>query len=120
MKKLMMLLGLMAIACMTVLAADVTGKWVSEAPASGKGGPSTFDLKQDGSKLTGTMQGARGGPIEIQNGMVEGDKVSFEITRQGRDGNSMTIKYSGTVSGSTMTLSFEMGGNTREMKLTKQ
>lgn len=118
MKKLMTMLALTAAACMTMLGADVTGKWMSEA--TGKGGPQTYTLKQDGGALTGTVQGGRGGPIEIQNGKVDGDKVSFDVTRAGRDGNSMTIHYTGTVADGTMTLSFDMGGNTRELKLTKQ
>ena len=118
MKKLMTMFGIMAVACMTMLGADLTGKWMSEA--TGKGGPQTYTLKQDGSTLTGTIQGGRGGPIEIQNGKVDGDNVSFDVTRNGRDGNTMTIHYTGTVSGTTMKLSFEMMGNTREITLTKQ
>jgi hypothetical protein len=116
-KQLIMLFALLALTAMSVLAADVTGKWMSES--TGKGGPQTYTFKSDGSSLTGTVQGGRGGPIEIQNGKVDGDNVSFDVTRQGRDGNSMTIHYSGKVEGSSMTLSFEMGGNTREVKLTK-
>jgi opacity protein-like surface antigen len=117
MKKLMMLMGLMALACMTMLAADVTGKWMSEA--TGKGGPQTYDLKQDGNKLTGSVEGGRGGPVQISNGMVDGDKVSFEVTRE-MNGNSMTTKYSGTVSGSTMKLTVETARGNREITLTKQ
>ena len=117
-KTVVLLITLLALTCATVFAADVTGKWTSEA--TGKGGPQTYDLKQSGSTLTGTVQGGRGGPIEIQNGKVDGDKVSFDVTRQGRDGNSMTIHYTGTVSGNSITLSFEAGGGTRELKLTKQ
>lgn len=107
----------LALACMVALGADVTGKWTSEA--MGKGGPQTFNLKQDGSTLTGTVQGGRGGPTDISNGKVDGDNVSFEVTRE-FNGNSMTIKYSGTVSGNTMKLSVETGRGTREMTLTKQ
>ena len=55
-------------------------------------------LKQDGAMLTGTIQGGRGGAAEIKNGKVDGDNVSFEVTRE-FNGNSITIKYSGSVSG---------------------
>jgi hypothetical protein len=117
--RLFMLFAMFALASMVVFGADVTGKWMSEAPANGKGGPQTFMLKSDGSTITGTIEGGRGGPLDIKNGKVDGDKVSFEVTRE-MQGNSMTIKYSGTVSGGTMTLSFDMGRGARELKLTKQ
>jgi hypothetical protein len=35
-------------------------------------------------------------------------------------GNSITIKYSGAVSATGMTLSFDAGRGARELKLTKQ
>ncbi len=119
-KRLFMLFALLALTSMVVLGADISGKWVSEAPAGGKGGPQTFTFKQSGSDLTGTVEAGRGGPAEIKNGKVDGDKVSFEVTREFQ-GNSFTTKYSGSVSGSTMTLNADMAGRgSREVKLTKQ
>lgn len=115
-KRLVLLFALLAMTCMSVFAADVTGKWVGEA--TGRGGAPNFTFKQDGSTLTGSTAG-RGGETQISNGKVDGDKVSFEVTRE-FNGNSMTVKYSGTVSGNTMTLSMETARGTREIKLTKQ
>lgn len=117
--RLFLLFAMFALTSLVALAADVTGKWMSEAPANGKGGPQTFTLKQDGSTLTGTVEAGRGGPANVSNGKVDGDKVSFEVTRE-FNGNSMTTKYSGTVSGSSMTLTAEGARGSREMKLTKQ
>jgi hypothetical protein len=68
--------------------------------------------------VTGTTAG-RNGEIEISNGKVEGDKIYFEVTRE-MQGNKMTTKYSGTVSGGSMKLSIESARGTREMTLTKQ
>ena len=115
--RLFMLFAMFALASMVVLGADVSGKWMSEA--TGKGGPQTFTFKQSGSTLTGTVEGGRGGAVEIKNGKVDGDKVSFDVEREFQ-GNSMTIKYSGSVSGSSMTLSVDMGRGPREMTLKKQ
>ncbi len=115
--RLFMLFAMFALASMVVFGADITGKWMSEA--TGKGGPQTYDLKVDGSTLTGTIEGGRGGPMNITNGKVDGDKVMFEVVRE-FNGNSMTIKYSGTVSGSSMKLSMETARGTREVNLTKQ
>lgn len=115
--RFLMLFAMLAVASMVVLGADVSGKWMSEA--TGKGGPQTFNLKQSGSSLTGTIEGGRGGPVEIKEGKVDGDNVSFNVEREFQ-GNSMTIKYTGTVSGDTMKLSVDMGRGPREITLKKQ
>jgi hypothetical protein len=115
--RLFSLFALLALACVAALAQDVTGKWVSEA--MGKGGPQTFTLKQDGSTLTGSVQGGRGGAVDISNGKVDGANVSFEVVRE-FNGNSVTQKFSGTVSGTTMKLTVEAGRGPREITLTKQ
>lgn len=117
-RRLFSFCALFAMASMIAFAADVTGKWVGEA--GGRGGPPTFQLKQDGATLTGTQEGGRGGPIEISNGKVDGDNVSFEVTRDMGDRGKVTIKYSGTVSDTTMKLNMETARGTREMTLTKQ
>ena len=119
MKKLISLCALLALTTVMAMAADVTGTWKGEANPNGKGGPPSFNLKQSGSLLTGTTT-ARNAEIEITNGKVEGDKVYFEVVRE-MQGNKMTMKYSGTVSGGTMTLKMDMGrGEPRDMTLTKQ
>jgi hypothetical protein len=118
MKKLISLCALFALTTVMALAADVTGTWKGEANPNGKGGPPTFTFKQDGSSLTGTTAG-RGGDTAISNGKVDGDKVYFEVTRE-MNGNSMTTKYSGTVSGTTMKLSAESARGARDITLTKQ
>jgi hypothetical protein len=116
--RLFSLFALLTLASLVAFGADVTGKWMSEA--TGKGGPQTFTLKQSGSALTGTVEGGRGGPVEISNGKVDGDNVSFEVTRDMGDKGKFTTKYSGKVEGSTMTLNADAGRGPREVKLTKQ
>ncbi len=103
--------------------ADVTGSWVAERAAR-KGGPGggmgpsgpmkwTFNLKAEGSKLSGTVQGPMGAANEIQEGKIAGDKVSFFVKIDAM-GNEMKIKYDGTVSGDEISFktTFEggMGG----------
>ncbi len=115
-KQLVLLFSLLVMTAMSVFAADVTGKWVGEA--GGKGAPPNFTFKQDGSTLTGSTSG-RGGEVQISNGKVDGDNISFEVTRE-FNGNTMTTKYSGTVSGNTMKLTMETARGNREITLTKQ
>lgn len=119
MKKLISLCALFALSTVMALAADVTGTWKGEANPNGKGGPPSFTFKQAGSALTGTSAG-RNGDTEISNGKVDGDKVSFEVTRDMGDKGKFTSKYSGTVSGTTMKLSVETARGTNEITLTKQ
>ena|SRR5215467_9244951 len=110
-KKLLFVTTILLVVAIAAFAADVSGKWTYEQPGrgGGPGRPVTITLKQDGSKLTGQVPGmGRGGdnpppPSEIQNGKVDGDKVSFEIVRE-FNGNKMTSKYEGTVSGDEMKL----------------
>ena len=113
-KKLLFVGMVLLTVALVAMAADaITGKWTMEQ-AGRDGGPArvtTFNLKADGAKLTGTVQfpafGPPGGdappnpPAEISNGKVDGNNVAFEVARD-FGGNSMTFKYEGVVSGSEM------------------
>ena len=110
-KKLLFVVTIALVFAFAAMAADVTGKWTFEQPGrgGGPGRPVTITLKQDGSKLTGSVPGmGRGGdnpppPTEITDGKVDGDKVSFTVKRE-FNGNSMVTKYEGTVNGEEMKL----------------
>lgn len=114
-KKLLFVVTIALVAAFSLLAADATGKWVAEQPGRNGGPPRqiTFDLKAEGSTLTGTMTGGmgRGGAapaaIAISDGKVDGDKVTFTVKRETPNG-PMETKYNGTISGDEMTLKFTM------------
>ena len=98
--KTIFLTALLGIFALVASAADVTGKWTAEVP--GRGGntaTNTFVFKVDGAKLTGTMDGGRGGPVEISEGKVDGDNVSFLVVRTFND-QTFKIAFKGKVSGS--------------------
>jgi hypothetical protein len=96
--------ALMAVLAVSAWAADVTGKWTAELPGrDGEKRTTTFDLKADGGKLTGTVSGMRGNPAEISDGKIDGSNVSFKVVRE-FNGNSMTINYEGTLSGDDLNL----------------
>jgi hypothetical protein len=116
--RFVLLCALFALVAMVAFGADIDGKWMSDAAA--KGGPQTFTFKAEGSKLTGTVEGGRGGPLTIDNGMLMGDKVMFETTRDAGDKGKFTTKYEGSVSGTTMKLNADNGRGPREMELKKQ
>lgn len=84
----------MALTVPAARAADVTGNWTAEMTSpDGNSMQLSFTFKQDGSKLTGTVLGPQGDPMEISNGKIDGDKLSFDVSF-----NGMTISHEGTVS----------------------
>ena len=109
-KKLLFVTTILLVLAFAAVAADVTGKWVAEQPGRPGGPPrqTTFNLKADGAKLTGTMSApGRGGgaptDTEITNGKVDGNNITFEVKRQTQNGE-MVSKYEGTLSGDELKL----------------
>ncbi|HEV2326027.1 MAG TPA: hypothetical protein VGS10_18965 [Terracidiphilus sp.] len=83
----------MALTVTTARAADVTGNWTAEMTTpDGNSFQLAFKFKQDGEKLTGTVQGPQGDAIDITNGKVDGNKISFDVSV-----NGSTISHDGTV-----------------------
>jgi hypothetical protein len=93
------LLAAMAVLlAMTASAADVSGKWVGQMPTrNGDTRETTFNLKADGDKLTGTMSGPQG-EIGIKDGMISGNNISFKVALE-FNGNSFVLVFKGAVSG---------------------
>ena len=100
----------LALASGALLAADVTGKWTAEMKGpDGDSRSMTFDFKQDGSTLSGTVEGPGGEALQIKDGKVEGDKISFTLNLAGGDGD-MKITHEGTIKGDEITLTMKMEG----------
>src|SRR4051794_36878837 len=99
MKRLtMMLCAVLALWTGVAFAADVTGDW--SAQISGPDGNAmtiAYHFKQDRGKLTGTVEGP-GGAMPIQNGTVDGEKISFSVSFDGGGGEVKVINE-GTVKG---------------------
>jgi hypothetical protein len=110
-KKLFFVAAILCALSLALVAADVSGKWTWEQAGRGGGNPttSTLTLKADGSTLTGTLDGGRGGPIEITDGKVDGNSISFSVKRS-FNGNDMVTPYKGTLDGDTLNLEFTQAG----------
>ncbi len=83
--------------------ANPTGTWKWSVP--GRGGNTrevTLKLKMDGDKLTGAMPGRGGQETAIEDGSYKDGTVSFKVTREGRNNQKITTKYSGKLSGDTI------------------
>jgi hypothetical protein len=91
---------LLSLTAATALAADFSGVWTGEMSAGDTGFLLSFTFKQDGAKLTGTVQGPQGEPVAISDGKVDGDKIFFHVVV-----NGMTITHEGTLSGDEIKLS---------------
>lgn len=80
---------------------DVTGTWKSSITnQNGQVRESTFKLKAEGEKLTGTVSG-RQNDTAIEEGRIKGDEISFKVTREFNN-NRMVTKYTGKVAGDTI------------------
>ena len=103
---------LLSLFALTALAfGDVTGKYTAEMPGR-NGGPArttTFNLKQDGAKLEGTVSGMGGRENAISEGKVDGDNVSFTVKVE-FNGNEMKMLYTGKLEGSDLKLKMTREG----------
>jgi hypothetical protein len=98
----------LALGASKVHAADVTGSWKGQM-STPDGGSITlgYTFKQDGAKLTGTSQGPMGDAMDITDGKVDGNKISFKVSF-----NGMTMTSEGTLneSGDEIKLSTKSDG----------
>lgn len=85
-------------------AADLSGNW--QVSFAGKRGSrqATMQIKQDGSKVSGSFQGERGSaPV---SGTLNGNDISFTVKAPRRE-----ISFKGTVHGNKMNGTTEQGGS---------
>jgi len=84
-----------------IAATDITGTWVGDlSTPDGNTFPLKFNFKQDGSKLTGTVEGPQGDPLAINDGKIDGDKITFTVTF-----NDTVIHHEGTIDGDQIKVS---------------
>ncbi len=101
-------------------AADIDGKWTGQV--QGRNGPQSQSimLKASGNTLTGSIEGGRGGPVEISTGTIDGANGSFSVVRE-FGGNKVTQEYKGTFSGGELKLTVSGGrGEPREVTYKKE
>ena len=72
-------------------------------------------FKADGATLTGSVSG-RNGDTPIENGKIDGDNISFTVTRKFND-MEIKMNYTGKVSGDSIKLNYKMRDNDVELTL---
>ena len=114
MTKLLTLLGAIALSA-TMFAADISGKWNGKVETPNGSRDVNMTFKVEGSTLTGTVSG-RQSDSPIENGKIDGDNVSFTVTRKFND---MEIKtnYTGKISGESINLKYKMRDTDAELTL---
>ena len=100
-------------------AADVDGKWAGTISTPGGDFPVAFEFKADGTTLTGTTQSPDGMSINIKDGKIDGDKVTFGVTLD-FGGMALDIAYSGVVTPSEMKMKADVAGMALEFVVKKE
>ena len=112
--KIVLIMALIAVTSCAALAADIDGKWTAAMEGrEGRTETQTLILTASGSDLTGSLDGGRGGAIDISDGTIDGNNVSFKVVRN-FNGNQFTQQYKGALSDAgelTLSVSFGGGGN---------
>lgn len=93
-------------------AADVNGKWTAQVPGRNGTRDTTFELKESGGTVSGTMS-VEGQSTPLQDGKLSGDTLSFSATVE-RGGNQLKFTFTGHVSGDQIHFKREGGQAARE------
>jgi hypothetical protein len=92
-------------------AADFNGRWEGSISTPNGDAQIAFNFKVDGTKLTGTVESPNG-EIPIEDGKVDGDKISFKTHF-----NDSEVNHEGTLSGDTIDLKVQGPWGESEMTL---
>ena len=82
-------------------AADATGKWTWTARFGDNEVQQTLELKQDGEKLTGSLLGRNNQKIEIKDGKIKDNELTFNVVRE-RNGQQFKSAYKAKLDGDTI------------------
>jgi len=105
------ILALLLAVALPAAAADLAGRWTAEFDSPIGVQKYVYEFKKSGDAVTGeaTYDHSMGkGTVPLSNIKVDGDKVTFEEPLT-IDGNTITIKYSGTLAGDELKLSRVVG-----------
>lgn len=104
-------------------AADLTGQWKAVFDTQPGKQTYTYDLKADGEKVTGKATGDINGEnkrtVEIKDGKLVGDVVTFVETFEFQ-GNELTITYTGKLAGDEIKFTRKVGDFATEELVAKR
>ena len=89
-------------------AADITGDWKADLQTPQGKVQVNYTFKQEGETLTGTWQAAQSPTVQISEGKVTGNKVSFVVKVD--PNGSMTFAHEGKIDGDEIQLTMKPSG----------
>lgn len=101
------------------LAADFNGKWTAEFDTQIGVQKYTYDFHVDGTSLTGKAINDQRGAVDIQDGKVDGDNISFVETIN-FNGNDIKISYTGKIDGDEIKFTRQVGEFATEQIVAKR
>ena len=108
------------LAATPTFAADVDGKWSGTISVAGVGDvPVAFEFKADGATLTGSTLSPDGMSVNIKDGKIDGDKITFLVSLD-FGGMPLDIAYSGVVTPAELKMKAEVVGMTMDFVVKKE
>jgi hypothetical protein len=93
----------------SVHAATVDGKWTGTIDSPNGPAQISFTFQADGNTLTGSTTGPDGNVVQIKNGKIDGDKISFALDLD-FGGMPFTLAYTGVVTADQIKLVVDFMG----------
>ena len=104
MKKLLLIIATFALS-VAAFGASIDGKWTMEQKSKNDTVTVSFTFKANGDVVNGTMSrpGKRMRSVGIQNGKIDGNRISFETVMTNKKKGDVRTKWDGTISGDQIT-----------------
>ncbi len=116
--KVLVLATMLFLVTAPAFAAEVDGKWAGTVAGPGGDTPVAFTFKADGTKLTGSTTGLDGAEIQIADGKIDGNNITFKLTYD-FGGMPFELSYKGVVSAEEIKLTADFAGMPFEFVLKK-
>ena len=107
MRKTLLSLLFLVFACIAAHAAEISGIWKAQFDTPMGTEKYSFELKADGSVLTGKAINEHGTSV-LKDGKIDGNTLSF-VEPVSMNGMDMAITYTGTIDGDTIHFSRKVG-----------
>ena len=104
----------------TRAAAPLDGQWDFAMSSPMGTVEAVVTLKADGTTLTGEFDLGGGRVWSVDDGAIDGDRITFQIDRDRPSGGAMTYGMSGTLKGDTITGSASAMGTTVDWTMTRK
>lgn len=87
---------------------DLSGRWTAMLK-KGKSGTATMNVNVSGLEMAGTLSDPSGQTLQIENGKIEGNQLTFDVTAR-EHGGTKSIHFFGQVADDLITLHNESHG----------